>query len=102
MGICWEEFKNVDIIGILGSKENSKSFAYHFFNGEKVHNTTENLYGEELIPGDIISACVDMDKHTLSYSVNGKELGVAFAKVPLKGVWFAYNAFHLSTEVEIL
>jgi len=34
-----------------------------------------------------------MDKHTLSFAVNGKELGVAFKNIPSEGVWFAYNPY---------
>jgi len=51
--------------------------------------------------GDIITATVDMDNHTLSYTVNDIPLPIAFNEVPSEGVWFAYSAGQLGTEVKV-
>ena len=47
--------------------------------GRKWHGDAEGeAYGEVCCPGDVVGVLLDADKRTLSFSRNGKDLGVAF------------------------
>lgn len=103
LGISWESFKNVDKETYMGSKRNPKSIAYHFQDGAIFYSTSSlPTYGQEIKQGDVITVNVDMNMHTLSFEVNGKDFGIALSTVPSEGVWFSYQAYCLSTEVQIV
>lgn len=46
--------------------------------GKKWHGDEGNDYGEICQAGDVIGVCFDADKRTVSYSINGRDCGVAF------------------------
>lgn len=47
--------------------------------GRKWHGDAEGeAYGEVCCPGDVVGVLLDADKRTLSFTRNGKDLGVAF------------------------
>ena len=50
------------------------------------HGDEGKKYGEVCQAGDIIGVCLDADKRTLSYSINGKDCGIAFTFV----YWILY------------
>lgn len=43
-----------------------------------------------------------MDNHTVSFNVNGEDLGVAFESIPSENVWIALNLYSRDQEIEIL
>lgn len=49
VGICWEDYKNIDIDSYLGSDDNKKSFGYNLCTGEKVENEIYTDYGDKLL-----------------------------------------------------
>ncbi|XP_048584294.1 E3 ubiquitin-protein ligase RNF123 isoform X2 [Nematostella vectensis] len=71
-----------------GVGDTADSFAY---DGHRVRkwNVSTAKYGEEWMAGDVIGCAIDLDEGTISYSRNGKHLGVAFDNVRF-GPGFAY------------
>jgi len=61
--------------GYLG--QSADSWSYGSYSGwGKTHNRSNQAYGAAYTAGDKVVATVDMDKKTLSFAVNGKDLGV--------------------------
>ncbi len=46
--------------------------------GKKSHNKSFESYGEEYGKGDVLGCMLDADAHNISFSKNGRDLGVAF------------------------
>jgi len=71
-----------------GRKNISGSYGY---DGSNIHGCDSNTefpkFGHKLQAGDVITAMLDLDQGTISYSHNWKYLGVAFTNV--KGMYYA-------------
>ncbi|KAJ3126866.1 hypothetical protein HK098_007070, partial [Nowakowskiella sp. JEL0407] len=50
--------------------------------------TTNNNYGEQWCIGDTISTFLDLNKGTISFWRNGKDMGVAFTHIPKNEEWY--------------
>ena len=49
-----------------------------FNNGYIFCNHTAQVYGERYVDGDTIEMCVDLKNYQLSYTLNDKDLGIAY------------------------
>jgi len=58
--------------------EGATSWAYRSYDGNIFHNMTNAAYGPAYGPTDVISTLLDMDAGTLTYWLNGANLGVAY------------------------
>jgi Kip1 ubiquitination-promoting complex protein 1 len=47
----------------------------------------KNSYGRKWETGDLISCLLDLDEGTLSYAINGEDLGVAFISLNQSVMW---------------
>jgi len=63
-----------------GIGDSAHSFAYDGKRQRK-WNTTATPYGDRWAAGDVISCAIDMDRGTIQYWRNGKDLGVAFTNI---------------------
>ncbi|KAK8824904.1 hypothetical protein WA538_005570 [Blastocystis sp. DL] len=72
-----------------GVGDSEASWAFDVARGRKWHGDAEGeAYGEVCCPGDVVGVLLDADKRTLSFSRNGKDLGVAFTDVTYLGGLF--------------
>lgn len=78
-GIMRVGFSTSSATLVLGT--DAKSFGYGG-TGKKSTNNTFDDYGEKFDVGDIIGGMLDLDQGTISFSKNGKDLGVAFTIPP--------------------
>jgi len=51
--------------------QNSNSWGFHTFNGQRYYNGTSSLYGEVCIQNDVIGVAIDLDVHKIWWSKNG-------------------------------
>lgn len=59
------------------------SYGYHGDDGHKFSSSGHGApYGPRFSTGDVIGACVHLEKREIFYTKNGKHLGVAFRDVP--------------------
>jgi len=57
-------------------------------------------YGDQMNVDDIVGVVLDLDKRTLAYTLNGKELGVAFDELPTEHCLFpAISFYHRGDQV---
>ena len=71
-----------------GVGDDLTSFAYDGYRKVK-WNKDRKEYGKFWDIGDIIGVCIDMDKRTIEFFLNGEPLGIAFSNIP-KGENIAY------------
>ena len=51
----------------------------------KAWNGTDHTYGSKWETGDVVTCYLDLDEGTISYSLNGDDLGAAFTSVGVEG-----------------
>ncbi len=61
---------------MIGSQEGEWAFAVYYRDARQMNKS--KTYGQHVKRGDKIGVSVDMDKHEMSFSINGVNLGVAF------------------------
>ncbi|KAJ3426036.1 spry domain containing socs box protein [Anaeramoeba flamelloides] len=61
---------------------NAQGWSFYCFNGTKWNAGKSQKYGTKVKQNDIVGMILDMDKRTLSYDINGEDLGVAFENLP--------------------
>ena len=61
----------------------------------KCWNGGTRFYGLKWKTGDIVGCLVDMDNETMEFSLNGINMGVAFTKFKIPGIY-------MSTKVKLL
>lgn len=67
-------------------------WAYYGRNGKREHGGQSHSYGPTYSTGDEIRVLLDMDKRNIAFCINGKQLGVAFNRIPTK-VWPAITLY---------
>ena len=75
---------------------NSKGFIYN--------DKKKKKYGQQYKDGDIITITLNLNDYTLSYSINDKDLGIAY-KLPKnkkKDYKVAVSTYHIDDEFELL
>jgi hypothetical protein len=83
IGWCSKSF--VGTTQPIGSNEHSWGFdgtyakKYH-------HNFMGEAYGERWVKGDVIGSVLDLDSRKISFTKNGKDLGVAFKNIRISGL----------------
>ena len=65
-----------------GVGDTPDSFGYNGVERLKC-NDNKNPYGEIWTIGDVIGCYIDFNKREISFSRNGKDLGVAFKEIPI-------------------
>ena len=101
-GIAWTPFKELHHDSTLGGAQNPNSLGLDFSTGSLIRNFNSSRYGPPLSAGDVVTAVVNMNEHTLRYKVNGEDMGVAFDRVPSQGVYFCLSMAMRHSSVEIL
>eukprot|EP01134_Creolimax_fragrantissima_P007830 CFRG7830T1 len=90
----------------IGVGDNAFSYAYDGSRCRAWHGGTldqqhqHEFYGAEWKEGDVVSVLMDIVAATISYSLNGKDLGVAFVDVDTTQRW--YPAISLATGQQCL
>jgi len=82
IGWCTSVFSPENNYSGLGADENS--WSYDGSRRQKCHNETKKAaetYGDTWNTNDVIGVLVDTESRRISYSRNGKDLGVAFQNV---------------------
>ena len=89
----------VDLHTFLGGCPNG----WGFIGEQALYHNRENVkgYGETFSPGDIIGVCLDFYLGTLSFSKNGKNLGLAFDKI-YGELYPAVAFYNVGQELEII
>ena len=67
-------------------KRNTHSYAYSAA-GYKNDKVTDSYYGDKFVSDDIIGVHLDIEDGSVSFSKNGKNMGVAFKDVPSDKTW---------------
>lgn len=76
---------------------NANSWAWWPHEGTKYHADTQGFYGPEIEDGDVISLLYDNANHTLSFWLNGVDLGVMYDNLPTTTkLYIAINALNES------
>lgn len=80
---------------------NARGYAYYGYNGAAYHNSVEKTYATAYKAGDVIGVLADLKKGNISFTKNGKNLGVAFTGV--KGPLYpAVSLYNTSDSVSIV
>ncbi|KAJ3353312.1 hypothetical protein HDU83_006992, partial [Entophlyctis luteolus] len=73
-----------------GVGDNEHSYAFDGNRMKKWHSyfTSNNEYGEQWSANDVITVLIDFDEQTVSFLLNGKNLGIAFTEVNPELDWY--------------
>lgn len=97
----------IGIVSFENEKENIKgafsdiSFGYAYYSQGELRSGSNKkgpLYGEGFGAGDNVGVLFDRNKGTLSFFLNGKDLGIAFSKINKKMIFFPAVACLLKDE----
>ena len=82
IGVCMKGHSHSIYIG--GTSDNDKAgWAFYACSpGYKYHNASATEYGRMFNTGDVIGVHMNQTEGTLSFSINGDDLGVAFTDLP--------------------
>lgn len=89
-------------IGITTStKEMQSAYTFGYFNfeyaylinGTKCNNYKTSAYGTKLKVGDMLGIALDLDNHTISFYLNGVNLGVAYSNLPSEIFYPGFNIY---------
>lgn len=81
-----------------GVGDDSFSYSIDGYRAKKWHGSTrtnvicthtkfQNTYGAYFKIGDVIGVMIDLDNETMSYSINGMPMGVAFENIGKEKSW---------------
>ena len=102
IGIWNTEWTVEEVKGVTSGKftDGDCGYGYQFTSRFKVpycHN-----YGITVSDGDEIAMCLDMEKLTLSYAVDGKDQGIAFGDIEQTQYYAAIYTYHTNGSVELI
>ncbi len=83
IGVVPSYWNNWSVASWIGASATAPGWAYICGNGYKTNtNTGQQYYGGRVAAqGDVIKTRLDLDKHTIEFSLNGQSMGVAFTDV---------------------
>ncbi|KAJ6231137.1 spry domain containing socs box protein [Anaeramoeba flamelloides] len=97
------------MIGVVSDKvssgvnyKNPKGYMFYAtYNGNKYNNGSNSAYGEKCVVGDNVEILLDMDKKTISFIKNGKDLGIAYSNLP-ESVVLAVDIYESGNQITLL
>ncbi|MDP2438910.1 MAG: hypothetical protein Q8P67_24455 [archaeon] len=76
-------------------------YAYDGDDGQKWHAGGSEPYGQKWSAGDVVGCLLDIPNSEISFTLNGRPLGVAFAQIPPDGSQAWYPAFSFPGPIRV-